>query len=113
MAGCSSAISPIQVGQRPDVFEGCAGSGVAHQRSVVPVGVERRVQANEVNRGGVEAAQDVQVVPGLDGSVGCPPFSTTPPLVMVRDSVSAKQLDDVGYALQTEPKYHQDGTNKP
>lgn len=41
----------------------------AHRRCVVAVGVEWRVQINDVNRHGVEAAQDVQVVPGPDGSV--------------------------------------------
>ena len=60
----------VQVGQRPGVLEGGAGGGAAHRRGVVAVGVERRVQVDEVDRRGVEAAQDVQVVPGPDRAVG-------------------------------------------
>ena len=41
----------------------------AHRRGVIPVGVEWRVQVDEVNRRRVEAAQDVQVVPGPNGAV--------------------------------------------
>ena len=59
----------VQVGQGPGVLEGGAGRSAAHRRGVVAVGVERRVQVDEVDRRGVEAAQDVQVVPGPDGSV--------------------------------------------
>ena len=40
----------VQVGQRPSVLEGGAGRGVAHLRGVVSVGIERRVQVDEVNR---------------------------------------------------------------
>ena len=40
------------------------------RRGVVAVGVERRVQVDEVDRSAVTAAQDVQIVPGPDGSVG-------------------------------------------
>ena len=58
---------PIQATSRSGVLEGGSGRGTAHRRGVVAVGVERRVQVDEVDRRGVEAAQDV---PGPDGSVG-------------------------------------------
>ena len=47
-----------------------ADNGAADRRGVVAVGVEGRVQIDEVNRRGVEAAQDIQVVPGPNRSIG-------------------------------------------
>ena len=57
----------VQIGPGPGVLEGTAGCCVAHRGGVVAV--EGWVQVDEVNRRGVEAAQDVQVVPGTDGLV--------------------------------------------
>ena len=52
----------------------CLEAGVSccttHRAGVVAVGVERGVQVGEVKRGGVEAAQNLQVVPGPDRPVG-------------------------------------------
>ena len=47
---------------------GSGDCGAARQRGVVAV--EWRVQVDETNRRGGEAAQDVEVVRGPDGSIG-------------------------------------------
>jgi hypothetical protein len=54
----------------PRHLAGGAGRSAATRNDVVAAGVERRVQVDEVHRRRVEAAQDIQVVPGPDGSVG-------------------------------------------
>ena len=60
----------IKVGQRPGVLERCAGRRAAHRGGVVLVGVERRVEVNQVDALAVHPAQDVQVVAGPDRLVG-------------------------------------------
>ena len=70
LVGNQSHPGDVQVGQCPSVLEGGAGRGASHRRGVVAIGVERRVQIDEVHRRGVEAVQYVRVVSGTDGPVG-------------------------------------------
>ena len=60
----------IQIGERPGIFKSGAGGGAADGSGIVAVRVERRVQIDQVNRCGVKAAQDVQVIARPDGFIG-------------------------------------------
>ena len=60
----------VKVGQRPSVLERRARRRAAHWGHVVLVGVERRVEVNQVNALAVHPAQDVEVVAGPDSLVG-------------------------------------------
>ena len=60
----------VNVAQSPGVPERRAGRVRADRRSVVPVGVERRVEVDEIDALGVETAQHRQVVAGPHGAVG-------------------------------------------
>ena len=60
----------VKVGQRPSVLERRAHRRAAHRGRVVLVGVERRVEVNQVDALAVHPAQDVEVVTGLDCLVG-------------------------------------------
>ena len=65
-------LNPIlfQVAESPDVVKLGAPRFAVQRGGVRLVGVERRVQVDEVNALGVDAPEDVQVVPGKDGAVG-------------------------------------------
>ena len=60
----------VDVAQRPRVLERGAGGLRADGRGVVLVGVERRVGVHQVDAVGVQAAQDVEVVPRPHRAVG-------------------------------------------
>ena len=60
----------VQIGEGPGVLEGGAGGRAAHRGGVVAVEVEGWAEVDQVNRRGVEAAQNFEVVPGPDGAVG-------------------------------------------
>ena len=60
----------LAVVQRPDVIEGGAFRRAADGGGVVAVGIERRVQVDEIYGGAVDAAHNGQVVAGKDGAVG-------------------------------------------
>ena len=60
----------VDVAQRPGVLERRAGCLRPDRRLVVLVAVERRVGVDEVDALGVQAAQDVEVVPRPHGAVG-------------------------------------------
>ncbi len=53
----------------PGIFERDAGCGASDWRGVVGVGVEGRVEVNQVNAVRIHAAQDVEVVTLEDSAV--------------------------------------------
>ena len=60
----------LHIAEPPDVIKLGAPRFAVQRRGVGAVGIEGRVQVDEVNALGVDAPEDVQVVPGKDGAVG-------------------------------------------
>ena len=52
----------VEVGFVPDIFEDIGQTAVTDGFAVVAIGVERRVEVNQVNQAGIHAAHHVQVV---------------------------------------------------
>jgi len=60
----------VYVAESPGVFEFRSCGCGAYRGCVVGVAVERRVQIDQVNGAGVDAAHDLQIVACPDGLVG-------------------------------------------
>ena len=48
----------VYIGERPSIFEGCTCCVAADGCCVVPIGIERRVEIDQIDGFGVYASQD-------------------------------------------------------
>ena len=67
--GDLTVLGQIYVVQGPGVFEGGAGGLAADGGGVIAVGIEGRVEVDQIDAGGVHAAHDGEVIARPDGSV--------------------------------------------